>query len=225
MKPYVPFNKALVEIRDGQILLEYQVEWLMKHGVDQVVLALDGETYGRLRALRPDLLENVECSIERRRLGTGGAVVKALDLLGSSMFYLMNVDDIILSDSYGPNTLLGILESFDGALGSVLLGRTRFPFGVAETMGNRVVGFRQKPILDFKVCTGHYAFFREGVERYFPKRGNFEDEALHRMARDGLLYSLELEGDWVTVNNVKQLEASRRRLSMEKSKSLFESIG
>jgi NDP-sugar pyrophosphorylase family protein len=171
-----------------------------------------------LKALRPEFLEGVDCSIEERRLGTGGAVVRALSLLDSSRFYLMNVDDIILSDSYGPETLLSVLESSHGVLGSVLLGRTRFPFGVVETESSRVVGFRQKPILDFKVCAGHYAFRREGVEKYFPTKGNFEDEMLHSMARDGVLYSLELEGEWITVNNIKQLEAARRKLSTAKSK-------
>ena len=212
MKPYLPFNKPLAEIGGGRLLVEYQVDWLRSHDVDHVVLAIDKETYEGLRVLRPGLLDFVDCSVEDVRLGTGGAVVKALELLDSSRFYLMNVDDIILSDGYGPGDLLSVLDGFDGALGSVLLGRARFPFGVVETRSSRVVGFRQKPILDFRVCAGHYAFTVEGVERYFPSRGNFEDGALQRMARDGVLYSLDLEGEWITVNNVKQLEAARRRL-------------
>jgi len=213
MKPYIPFNKALVDIKDGKTLLEYQVEWLRSNGVDHVVLAIDVETYTRLRDLKPELLDIVNCSIEERRLGTGGAVVKALDLLSSDAFYLMNVDDIILSDEYEPKKLLDILNDFDGALGSILLGGTRFPFGIVETESFRVVGFKQKPFLNFKVCTGHYAFKIEGVRKYFPLLGNFEDEALQLMAVDGVLYSYELNGEWITVNNVKQLEAARKKLA------------
>lgn len=213
MKPYIPFNKALVDIKDGKTLLEYQVEWLRSNGVDHVVLAIDVETYTRLRDLKSEIFDIVDFSIEERRLGTGGAVVKALDLLNSDSFYLMNVDDIILSNNYKPNELLNILYDFDDALGSILLGRTRFPFGIVETESLRVVGFRQKPILDFKVCTGHYAFKREGIRKYFPLFGNFEDEVLQLMAVDGVLYSYELNGEWITVNNVKQLEVARKKLA------------
>ena len=33
------------------------------------------------------------------------------------------------------------------------------------------------------------------------------------MAVDGVLYSYELNGEWITVNNVKQLEAARKKLA------------
>jgi len=214
MKPYVPWNKALVELRPGRTLLEHQVDWLEGHGADQIVLAVDGETYGRLREERPELLDRVDCSVERERLGTGGAVVRAMKLLGAPSFYLMNVDDIILSSNYSPEELLSVLEGQEGAMGAVLLGRTRFPFGIVETSSSQVTGFRQKPVLDYKVCSGHYAFTKEAVEKYFPKQGNFEDVPLPRMARDGVLHSLELEGEWITVNNLKQLEAAKRKLNM-----------
>ena len=213
MKPYVPFNKALVELNQGRTLLEYQVDWLKGHGVDHIVLAIDHETYRRLRGERPQLLDRVDCSVERERLGTGGAVFKAKEMLGSSSFYLMNVDDIILSDNYAPEELLNVLERHEGSMGSVLLGRTRFPFGIVETSSSRVTGFKQKPVLDYKICSGHYAFAKEGVETYFPARGNFEDVALQRMAGDGVLYSVETGGEWITVNNLKQLEAAKKKMN------------
>lgn len=37
----LPFNKALAEIRPGITLFEHQVEWLLKRGINQVVLAID----------------------------------------------------------------------------------------------------------------------------------------------------------------------------------------
>lgn len=213
MKPYVPFNKTLVKLRGEQTLLEYQVDWLFDHGVDRVVLAIDCQTHRSLRSDLPQLLERVDCSVERERLGTGGAVVRAGEMLESSRFYLMNVDDVILSDGYGPGDLMVVLGGNEGSMGSVLLGRTRFPFGVVETSSSRVTGFRQKPVLDYDLCSGHYAFTKEGVEKYFPERGGFEDTALSRMARDGVLFSLRLEGEWITVNNLKQLEDAKKKLN------------
>jgi len=213
MKPYVSFNKTLVKLIGEKTLLEYQVDWLNEHGVDHIVLAIDHQTHSRLREDKPQLLERLDCSIEKERLGTGGAVVKAMDLLDSPKFYLMNVDDIILSDKYTTLDLLNILEGNDGKKGSILLGRTRFPFGIVETSSNRVTGFRQKPVLDYNICSGHYAFTKEGVEIYFPEVGNFEESALLEMVKDGVLNSMELDGDWITVNNMKQLEEAKKKLS------------
>jgi NDP-sugar pyrophosphorylase family protein len=98
-------------------------------------------------------------------------------------------------------------------MGSVLLGKTNFPYGVVETADGLVTGFRQKPVLPYDICVGHYAFTGEAVERYFPERGGFEDKTLPRMAGDGVLHSLRLEGEWVTVNNLKQLEEARKKLN------------
>lgn len=74
-------------------------------------------------------------------------------------------------------------------------------------------GFRQKPVLDYDICSGYYALDVEGVEGYFPERGGFEDTALPGMAANGVLYSRALEGEWITINNLKQLEAARQKLS------------
>ena len=87
------------------------------------------------------------------------------------------------------------------------------PFGIVETSSNRVTGFREKPVLDYKISSGHYAFTREAVKKYFPEKGNFEDAALPEMARDKVLYSLDLDGEWITVNNMKQLEEAKKKLS------------
>jgi NDP-sugar pyrophosphorylase family protein len=50
------------------------------------------------------------------------------------------------------------------------------------------------------------------VRKYFPQKGNFEDTALQRMAQNNVLHSTELDGDWITINNLKQLEVARQKL-------------
>ena len=99
----------------------------------------------------------------------------------------MNVDDILISETYTPQDLLETLQENKDALGSILLAKTRFPFGIVETASKRVKGFRQKPKLDYKICSGHYAFAKGGIRKYFPRRGNFENKVLQRMAQDDCL--------------------------------------
>lgn len=212
LKPYLPFSKALAEIGPGTSLLQYQITWLKETGINRIILAIDYETHNTLNKEGASLLPEVECSIEKDRLGTGGAVRKALDRVESPYFYLMNVDDILLSDTYTPQLLLNIHRDNPKPAGAILLTKTRFPFGVVETSRRRVTGFRQKPILDLKVCAGHYTFTRKAVEKYFPEIGNFEDLALPQIAVDKRLNFHEFIGEWITINNLKQLEAAREKL-------------
>ncbi len=212
MKPYIPFNKPLVEIKSGVTLIEHQVRWLINSGMERIIIAVDRETHRTLEEGLPSL-DRLEFSVEKERLGTGGAVFKAAEQVESSIFYVMNVDDILLSETYTPLNLLETLEENRHALGAILITQTRFPFGIVETSSNRVTKFKQKPLLSHKICSGHYAFAKKGVGKYFPRKGSFEDKALPRMARDNVLYSKELEGEWITINNIKELEVARRRLA------------
>jgi NDP-sugar pyrophosphorylase family protein len=212
MKPYLPFSKALAEVQPGITLLEYQVKWLSNSGKNRVILAIDRDTYTRLKAKETSLLDRITCSIEEERLGTGGAIKQAIELVDSSYVYVMNVDDIILSKTYTPSILLETFHKNQSAQGSILLTRTNFPFGIVEVSNGRVQGFKQKPLLDYKICSGHYAFTKDGVRKYFPQKGNFEDTALQRMAQNNVLHSTELDGDWITINNLKQLEVARQKL-------------
>ena len=218
MKPYLPFNKALAEIKPGITLIEHQIHWLTSLGIDRIILAIDLETHRTLKAKGLTFTDEVECSVEVERLGTGGAILKAVEQVESSFFYVMNVDDLLISETYTPFNLLTILQENPEVQGSVLLSRARFPFGIVETSNSRVTGFRQKPVLDHKVCTGHYAFTKTGVRKYFPLKGNFEDSALQTMADNSVLNSLELEGEWITVNNIKQLEAATQSLQTSNRK-------
>jgi NDP-sugar pyrophosphorylase family protein len=212
MKPYLPFSKALAEIRPNMTLLEHQIEWLTNSGIDRIILAIDRETYQTLGRIRVFLSERVRFSIEDEKLGTGGAVFKAIKQVKDDIFYVMNVDDILISETYTPQDLLETLQENKDALGSILLAKTRFPFGIVDTSNKRVRGFRQKPKLDYKICSGHYAFAKEGVRKYFPRKGDFENKVLPRMAQHNCLYCEELNGEWITVNNIKQLEAAKERL-------------
>ena len=213
LKPYLPFNKTIAEISPGKTLLEYQIRWLKKNGIHRIILAMDEETLSTLHKKGSTITNRITFSVEKEKLGTGGAVRQALKHVESPHFYLMNVDDILISDKYTPQDLLNTHRDNPQAAGTILLARTTFPFGIVETSSNIVKNFRQKPRLDLKVCAGHYTFTKKVAEQYFPERGEFENTALPRIAQDMPLYSHEFEGEWITINNLKQLEEARQRLS------------
>jgi N-acetyl-alpha-D-muramate 1-phosphate uridylyltransferase len=107
--------KALIPI-NGHPFIQWQLELLAKQGVNYVVLCLgykaseivdfvgDGRQYGL----------NVEYSIEKTRLGTGGAIKNASKLLGENF-------GVLYGDSYLPINFLAVFDKFQLTDKSVLM--------------------------------------------------------------------------------------------------------
>ncbi|RLG04057.1 MAG: nucleotidyltransferase [Thaumarchaeota archaeon] len=194
LKPHTFTPKPLLELKPGLTLLEYQVKWLRKHGFDHVVVAS-----------RTVLLEDldVEWSLEREKLGTGGALKQAFTKIRGRKAYVMNVDDILL---YDPS----LLWSWHRSYVSVALVKARLPFGAVRLEGEKVVGFIEKPWLDFWVSAGHYVWDWEAVKDYLPDKGDLEVTALPTLAKQGKLWGLALSSSWYTINTYKDYVLVKR---------------
>lgn len=109
--------KAMAEV-GGEPLLAHQLRWLAAAGIPEVVVNLhhlgqqiidafgDGSAYG----------VRISYSLEDRLLDTGGGIVKALPLLGSEPFVVLNAD--IYAD-FSLSELPGRLET--GLLGHLVV--------------------------------------------------------------------------------------------------------
>jgi NDP-sugar pyrophosphorylase family protein len=187
--------KPLLKITETESLLDMQVRWLMDNGFTNIVLASNRSFP------ETDIFTNrkVQMCIERKKLGTGGAVKRAGVLIDTEKFYVLNVDDVAF---YDPRTLYG--KATDGA--AMLLAKPRLPFGVVTMQEDDIVkGFEHRPILDIWVNAGHYVFSKEIVGKYFPSEGDFEHTAMQQIAKDNHLRGLKYPGDWLTLNTAKDL--------------------
>jgi len=182
-KPLLP----LLETPTKKTLLDLQIEWLRKHGFERIILASNQHL---------ETSHEVIEVIEKEKLGTGGAVKNALREVAEEQVYVMNVDDIV---SYNPKNLF----EYSDAGAAILLARPHIGFGVVKLEGDFVIGFEEKPLLDFYVSAGHYVFKREIIEKYFPDRGDLERETLPTLATNKLLKGMKLEGEWYTINTYK----------------------
>jgi len=111
--------KPLVEVA-GRALLDHVLDRLADAGVDEAVVNVHylpdqiiDHTAGRAH---PKVIISDERDLV---LGTGGAVVKALPLLGSEPFYHLNADTMWI-DGVRPN-LARLAEAFDPARMDILL--------------------------------------------------------------------------------------------------------
>jgi NDP-sugar pyrophosphorylase family protein len=99
--------KALVEVA-GRPFLEHQVELLKRNGITKLVLCVGHlghmirEMYGDGSSLNVEILYSED---GERLLGTGGALRKALPLLGESFF-------VLYGDSYLPISYQPVAQAF-----------------------------------------------------------------------------------------------------------------
>jgi len=209
LKPLIKEPKCFVEIKKGETLLDIQIEWLIANQFTKIVLAMDRATYNYMRKKHPYYLEepSIEISIEDEKLGTGGAVKKAVKYCNTDFVYVMNGDDIVDSQ---PDELFK--EAYKGA--AILTTCPRIPYGkiVTDKKGN-VLKFQEKPFVSFKVSTGHYVVRRKLIKKYFPEEGNLELTVWQKMALDQKLRVKELSGKWTTINTYKDLIEIRKEMS------------
>jgi D-glycero-alpha-D-manno-heptose 1-phosphate guanylyltransferase len=169
-------------------LLEYQLRWLMSNKYDHIIIASDNE-YTINKAFN----DYVEWSVEPFNLGTGGAVLNAVDMLNGKDFYLMNVDDIVF---YNTSDL-----TFPDCQARILVSKPKIAYGQVELRQDLVLGFKEKPYLASYVSAGHYYLKKHIVDKYFPDVGNLESEVLPRLSKERILDAFRLSGNWVTINS------------------------
>jgi len=189
LKPDIWVPKPKLKIND-ETLIAHQVNWLKKHGFNRIILATN----------IPDLIDDpsVTYSIEKEKLGTGGAVKKALEHVKGERVYVMNVDDIVF---YDPKELYEYSDK--GA--AILMAKPRLPFGKIQTQDTYVLRFEQKPLLDFYVSAGHYVFKTTVIKKYFPDKGDMELQTLQNLADRKMLRGYRYNGLWLTINTYKDL--------------------
>lgn len=181
--------KALVPV-NGKPLLEYQRDLLKRHGVEKIVLAC-GYLWEKIKEKYGD---DFIYSVEKEPLGTGGAIKKALEHIEGEEFFVMNCDEYTDVD-------LGEVEKLGSNV--IVLAQFHCRFGLVETEGQKITGFRQKPILPYWANMGIY-FLNRDID--LPDRGAIETENFPKLAEEGKLKAYKHEGVWLTVNTVKDLE-------------------
>ena len=207
LKPHTWIPKPLLLLKekpDKQTLLDLQIEWLKKHNIEKIVLATNQKLETKHNAVQV---------VEKQKLGTGGAVKNAIKFIDGSEVYVMNVDDMV---SYDPRKLF----SYSDAGAAILLAKPRIGFGVAKTENSFVIGFEEKPKVNFYVSAGHYVFKRKIIEEYFPDVGDLERETLPILARNRLLKGMKLDGEWYTINTYKDYLTVKQLLENGKIKLL-----
>ncbi len=171
--------KPLIEVA-GQPIVDWQVKWLISHGIRSYIMLvghLKGKIIEHFDSVKEELGIDVEYSVEKKPLGTGGALRNAEGMLsGEKKFFMLNGDTITNMD-------IGVMK-LDGSIASIALVQLRSQYGVTHLDGDKIIKFEEKPMIkDYWMNSGLYLLSSEIFAR-LPKEGNIETETFPKLASE-----------------------------------------
>lgn len=224
LRPFtITLPKPLVPIGDWSIL-EIVLRQLAQHGFASATIAI-GHLGQLIQAYVRDGSQwgiAVDYVSEEEPLGTIGPVVQILDRLPEH-FLVMN-GDILTDLDYG--ALLDSHAQIGGPITVATYRReVRIDFGVLEVDGNQVVGFREKPVLDYSVSMGVYALSRDTLSEYRAGRSlGFDDLMRDLLAGSGAKpRSYPFDGYWLDIGRPEDYERANKEFESLRAKLLPES--
>ncbi len=213
LRPYTEeIPKPLVPVA-GRPILEWQIEWLKKYGIEEFVLLVGYRKEKIIEHIGSGSRLGVKVTyvVEDEPLGTGGAFKNAEHILSRNDVFLALNGDIITN--LNPLKLIEKVRS-GGYVAAIAAIPLPSPYGIIEVVDSRVTGFREKPKLrDYWINAGVYAMTPR-VFDYLPEKGDIEKTGFPEMARDGLLAAVKYDNVfWKSIDTYKDLEEATREIT------------
>lgn len=203
--------KPMVEV-NGRPIVEHHLAWLRANGIERAFL-LTGYMHeviaGHFEVPRIEGLE-VRCIAEASPLGRGGAYKNGYREAGLTDPAVIATNGDVLTDQ--PLAPMAEAHERAGALATVLLTPMISPFGIVDTDGGLVTGFREKPPLPYWINAGVYVLTSEAIAR-FPDVGDHETETFPALASEGRLAAFESSAYWKSVESQKDLREAGEHLA------------
>jgi mannose-1-phosphate guanylyltransferase len=217
LRPYtLILPKPLMPI-GGIPVIEMLLKWLRRNGVENTYVTT-GYLGHLIQALCGDGRQwdlSIQYSEEPEPLGTVGALNLLEDKLDES-FLVLNGD--LLTD-LDLQAFTSCHKSHGGLLTvGVTSKNVHVDLGVLETDGNRVIEFREKPTLHYKVSMGIYCM-EPGILELIPKGIPFGfDNLMHIMLeRDLPVHVYHHEGQWMDIGRPTDFQKAQDQFEANQS--------
>jgi NDP-sugar pyrophosphorylase family protein len=215
LRPYTTtLPKPLVPIGDEFSILEIVLRQLARRGFVRATIAI-GYLGSLIRAYVGDGSQwgiAVDYVTEDVPLGTMGPVVLNLDRLPEH-FLVMNGD--ILTDLDFAD-LLGRHAAGEAPLTVGTYRRdVKIDFGVLEVADDRIVAFREKPVLSYSVSMGIYGLSRTTLQRYEAGRPlGFDELVLDLLARGDNPAVYAFSGNWLDIGRPEDYDRANSEIDL-----------
>lgn len=159
------FPKALLEI-DGETLIKKQVKWLRPY-INKIIVACTEFEAKQIKKYHPEL--EVCFATTPNLPGSAGALKKAISLVTTDDFIVVNVDDL---------TDVDLKSLINFGTDTVCVANPRLQYGMIEIANGEVKNFREKPLLkNIWVSCGVY-FLNKAIADKLPRKGNLARDVL-----------------------------------------------
>jgi len=204
--------KPIVEFANKPSII-HQIEALVAIGVNEVVLAVN---------YQPELMSDcmkewegrlgvkITYSKEDEPLGTAGPLALAREILSkdNEPFFVLNSDVIC---AFPFREMLDFHKKH-GAEGTIMVTKVDEPSKYGVVLSNpegKISRFVEKPqvYVGNKINAGLYIFNPSILNRIQPRPTSIEKEIFPKMAEEGQLYSMVLQGFWMDIGQPKDFLA------------------
>ncbi len=199
-KPLIPIN--------NKPLIEWQIRYLKKFGIENIVI---GTGYKSKQI--EDHLERkanfglkIRFSIEKKPLGTGGAIKKAAKMIHGNSFLVLNGDiitDIDIGQMYKKKNSIALVE-------------LKTKYGTVTIHDDKITEFREKKsVPNVWMNAGIYHLDRSIVEK-LPTNGAIEKTTFLKYAKEGKLHGIKFRDSfWFSIDSHKDLEDCSETLQLK----------
>ncbi|MFD6420023.1 NDP-sugar synthase [Streptomyces sp. NPDC060194] len=200
LRPYTTaLPKPLVPIGDQHAILEIVLRQLADAGFTSCTIAI-GHLGHIIRAYVGNGARwglRVGYSTEDSPLGTMGPLLTMMDRLPEH-FLVMNGDiltDLDYSDVLRQHTASGAPLTV-----ATYARKVAIDFGVLTTDEGRIVGFAEKPTMDYRVSMGVYGLIRDTLAPYTPGLPlGFDELMLDLLKADTPPHAYDFDGYWLDI--------------------------
>lgn len=217
LRPYTTcLPKPLVPLGDEYAILEVVLSQLARAGVRRVSIAIghlgqlirayvgDGQRWG----LEIDYWE------EDSPLGTVGPLVLHRDALPDD-FLVMNGD--VLTDLAFGQLFAHHRQTGADVTVAAYTRMVEIDFGVLELADDAVVGFREKPRLEYTVSMGVYALARRVLERFQPGLPlGFDDLLLNQLQTGNPPQPYRFDGFWLDIGRPEDYDRANEEFPVRR---------
>ncbi len=207
---YLP--KPLVPI-GGIPVIEWQIKYFKKFGISEFVICAGYRAEQIVSHLQSKKLgAEISFSIEKKSLGTGGAIKNAQKYLSDDEFYVINGDVLTTLD---PTNL-------QPGKNSIAVIPLRTSFGIVHLDDGKVDQFEEKPeIRNYWMNAGIYRL-QHDVIKQLPTVGNIEDTTFPKLAKAGELHAAKYPDTlWHSVDSHKDMDECTITIENVKFKSFL----
>jgi NDP-sugar pyrophosphorylase family protein len=208
--------KPLVEIKDDYTILDKQLFDFKNAGVDKVLL-LTGFLSEKIQERYGKEYKGVEIEYiqEEKPLGTLNAIRLGMENLGDGEHCIIRNGDVVADLNIKKMIEQGEKSNYPL---QIFITQMVSPYGIVEVNGDRLVSFKEKPVLDYYINGGVY-FSNGHIDFGDFETGDIEKTVFPMLAKENKLgYYKENGLFWMAIDTSKELEQIKKEYQNREDK-------